>query len=62
MVVSDFYSDQRMKEEVAGIAMDNLMVLERLRQNQRQDYLQVCDGMDKYSRHPMMSSFFPMSE
>ncbi|XP_021344749.1 ubiquitin-conjugating enzyme E2 Q2-like, partial [Mizuhopecten yessoensis] len=35
----DPQNDQRMKAEVAGIDTDNLMVLERLRQNQRQDYL-----------------------
>ena len=36
----DFRSEQKMKD-VEGIESEQVMVLERLKQNQRQDYLKV---------------------
>ena len=35
------YSDKKKKEEYDGINVENLMTLERLKQNQRKDYLKV---------------------
>ena len=34
-------SDKKKKEEYDGINVENLMTLERLKQNQRKDYLKV---------------------
>ena len=34
--------ESKSKEEYDGIDTDNLITLERLKQNQRQDYLKVC--------------------
>ena len=36
-----YFSDQKGKEEVDGISVANLEVLEKLKQNQRQSYLKV---------------------
>lgn len=36
-----FSSDQKAKEEVDGIDTENLAVLERLKQSQRDEYLKV---------------------
>ena len=36
-----FSSDQKAKAEIDGIDTENLAVLERLKQNQRDDYLKV---------------------
>ena len=35
------YRESKSKEEYDGIDTDNLITLERLKQNQRQDYLKV---------------------
>ena len=36
-----YCSDKKKKEEYDGIDMENLVTLERLKQNQRKDYLKV---------------------
>lgn len=37
------FSDQKSKEEVDGIDTENLAVLERLKQSQRDEYLKVTN-------------------
>ena len=44
VTVTSYCSDQKAKQEIDGIDTENLAVLERLKQNQRDDYLKVSMG------------------